>query len=138
MLKTIASFGRIATAMIGLAAASLASANIGVTGQDMELTAAHLQREIGMAQWLGDAAYWLWLSCGFAGIIAYCWISYRLIRRLLGHRRFRKSWYTEAEYRQLLQEIRADYRRGLPLHDDELQAIHSSLGNESKLGIGET
>jgi hypothetical protein len=135
MFKAIVESGRIGVATLGMAVSGLAGANVDKTGQNLDLPSAPWQ-DIGMAQGAGDAAYWIWLACGIVGIAAYLWISYRVIRWLLGHRRFRSSWYNAADYRRLLQDIREDQRRGVPLRDDELQVIRSWRGDEPVRGIG--
>ena len=45
-------------------------------------------------------------------LIAFAWLVYRIARRLLGHRRFRGTWYDEKQFQELLKMIDEDCARG--------------------------
>ena len=59
-----------------------------------------------------DAARWAWVGAGIALALVWCWAAYRILRRLLGHRRFRGTWYSAASYGQLMQVIWEDQQSG--------------------------
>lgn len=89
---------------------------------------------MGSGQGAGDALYWAWLLVGLVGAVAYSWLGYLLVRRVLGYRMFRGCWYSKPEYRALLQLIFQDSQRGLPLRDDEVKALQAWFKGDPLFG----
>ena len=86
---------------------------------------------LGIEEGLPDLWYCAWLLAGLLGAAAYGWVGYRLMRRLLGYRKFRGSWYNDGDYRQLLRLIYEDNRRGVAMRDDEVRALRAWLEDDS-------
>ena len=80
-----------------------------------------------------NIVYYAWFVAGILGAAAYGWGGYRLMRRLLGYRKFRGSWYNDRQYRQLLQLIYDDSRRGVAMRDDEVRALRAWLEDDANL-----
>lgn len=71
-----------------------------------------------------DGPYYLWLGLGIAGLLAWLFISHRVIRRLLGHRKFRGTWYNEQQFEVLLKVLQEDQQSGRRvMRHDELRLL---------------
>lgn len=67
---------------------------------------------------------YVWLTVGAVGLVAWAWLSYRILRRLAGHRKFGGRWYRRDEYERLIQVLWEDQQAGLRVMSHaELQAI---------------
>lgn len=68
-----------------------------------------------MAWWdsLGPSGpYFAWVIGGVCLFAGWAWISYRILRRVAGHRILRGAWYNDAQYRQLMQLLHEDQQSG--------------------------
>jgi hypothetical protein len=74
--------------------------------------------------------YCAWLLAGVLGAAANACFGYFLVRRVLGYRKFRGSWYAESEYRELMRLIYRDSQRGLPMPADEIRALREWMHAE--------
>lgn len=74
----------------------------------------------------GDTRTALWLAAGAIGLILWAWISYRLLRRLAGHHRFRGRWFNRTEYQRLMQVLWEDQQQGTRVMSHaELKALRA-------------
>ena len=71
---------------------------------------------LGIQSWwqaMGDAERWLiWMASGLLGLTLWGVVSYLVLHRLAGHRRFQGRWYSRAEYAQLMQVLWEDQQAG--------------------------
>jgi hypothetical protein len=80
-----------------------------------------------------DVLFWIWLGSGFLflAITAYLW--YRLMRRILGHRRFRGAWFNAQEFEALVDNIIERQQETLRVLDhDELLLVRERHGGRIK------
>ena len=73
---------------------------------DIEQTAlTYWHRAIEWWQAWPDGLFYVWLLGGILGFLMWAWFSHRMIRKILGHRRHRGSWYNEVQYAELMQML---------------------------------
>ena len=94
----------------------------------MDLPRWMLETQHQLAAWwssLGPAgAYYAWLGGGIVALLAWAWFSYRLLRRLAGHRKLRGAWHSEARYLELMQLLHEDQEAGRRvLSYEEIEAL---------------
>jgi hypothetical protein len=68
-----------------------------------------------IALWHGltpDDHYNLWLAGGAVWFIFLAWVSSRIMRKALGHKKFRGTWYNVEQYETLIKMIDEDSTRG--------------------------
>ena len=71
-----------------------------------------------------DDFYKAWLGSGVILFFLLGWVSYRIMRRALGHTKFRGTWYDEAQFETLIKMIDEDVKRGnRVMKADEMRAI---------------
>lgn len=64
-------------------------------------------------QALGDDGRWaIWLGIGLLGLVLWSSLTYLILRRLAGHRKFQGRWYNETEYARLMQVLWDDQQAG--------------------------
>lgn len=82
-----------------------------------------------------DGLYYVWLVGGVLFFVAWAWWSHRFIRKLLGHSRFRGSWYNAEQMEVLVKMIDEDNAKGLRvMKHDEMRLLRTwRFGRE---GIG--
>lgn len=51
----------------------------------------------------GAGQYYVWLVSGCIGLLAWAVITYYVIRKLLGHRKYLGTWYSQTQYQALMQ-----------------------------------
>ena len=59
-----------------------------------------------------DGPYYAWLIGGALIFSIWAWVSYRILRRLTGHRKLRGAWYNDAQYRKVMQLLHEDQQAG--------------------------
>ena len=59
-----------------------------------------------------QAAYYVWLASGVIGLLFWLWVSHRVIRRILGHRRYGGAWLNREQYHAAMQELQERERDG--------------------------
>ena len=76
----------------------------------------------------------LWLSIGWIALVLWAWGSYRLLRRIAGHRKFGGRWYDAGEYQRLMQVLLEDQKSGKRvLSHTEIRALREfRYGNSVK------
>lgn len=81
--------------------------------------------------------YNIWLSLGAAGLLTYLYVCYRLIRWILGHQRFRGTWYTPHQMQQLVNILDEDQASGRRvMQHDEIRLLRQwKYGTGSGLGF---
>lgn len=66
----------------------------------------------------------LWLTVGWVMLVLWAWTSYRVMRRLAGHRKFGGRWYEETAYARMIEALAEDQQTGRrDLSHSELQAL---------------
>ncbi len=72
----------------------------------------------------GDGPQLLWWSSGFFFFAALALIYHWLLRKILRHRKFRGTWYSERQFEVLLLQIREDQEKGnRVMRADEIQLL---------------
>ena len=81
-----------------------------------------------------DGPYYVWLAAGAVGALIWIWFAHRVIRKILGHRKYRGSWLNEPEYAKVMQVLQDAEREGRILQYQDAFALdayrtgkHSSL-----------
>ena len=66
--------------------------------------------------------YYVWLAAGVVGFLVWLWLSYHLVRRLLGHQRIYGVWFKPGELDPLLDRLEQREKNGtiLQLRDVNL------------------
>lgn len=84
----------------------------------------------------GEGPHKLWFYGGMAILLAILLFAYYLIRKLLGHRKFRGTWYNEQQWQALLKMTCEDQERGnRVLHRDEIKLLRKwELGRTKGFG----
>lgn len=68
--------------------------------------------------------YNLWMASGGVLFLALLWFSHFIMRKALGHRKFRGTWYNEEQYETLIKLIDKDSTRGnRVMKKDEMDAL---------------
>lgn len=81
--------------------------------------------------------YYAWLAAGVALLLLWLYASHRLMRRILGHRKWRDSWYTESEYQELINILYEDQRSGSRvMQHDEIEALRDWMYGSSFRSLG--
>lgn len=87
---------------------------------------------------LGPAAlYYLWLSSGLVGFLLLLFISHRVMRKLLGHRKFRGTWYNEMQFQELINILDEDQASGRRVmqHDEIVVLRQWKYGMQKGIGF---
>lgn len=80
-----------------------------------------------------DELYNIWAISGAILLLIWLYVSYGIIRRALGHRKFRGTWYNEHEFEQLLKMIHEDNERGhRVMRLDEMQLLRKWVFGNAK------
>jgi hypothetical protein len=84
----------------------------------------------------GDGPYQLWLYSGLAALCLCLICAYYLMRRLLGHRKFRGTWYNEQQWQELIKMTFEDQQKGSRvLRYDEVKLLRKwELGHSKGFG----
>ncbi len=68
--------------------------------------------------------WYLWFGSGVLGAIFFVAFAYWLIHRLLGHRKWRGTWYSERQFAELVQILWEDQCRGhRVMRHDEIKLL---------------
>jgi hypothetical protein len=71
-----------------------------------------------------DVRYAVWLASGLLLLLCLIFLSYRVIRYSIGHRKFRGAWFNDVAFANLLNSILRDQKEsGRVLEHDELRLI---------------
>lgn len=70
----------------------------------------------------GSGQYYVWLLSGCLGLLLWGIVAYRVIRKLLGHRKYLGTWYSPSQYQVLMQL----------LHEKQLAGSHVMAHAELK------
>ncbi len=71
-----------------------------------------------------DTVYYVWAGSGGLLFLILVWFSHLVIRKALGHRKFRGSWFNEDQFEALLKIIEEDCARGnRVMKNDEMQLL---------------
>jgi hypothetical protein len=70
--------------------------------------------------------YYLWIASGVVGLLLWAWISYRVIRLLLGHKKILGVWFRPGELDSLLDRLEQIAKNGtiLQARDMALLDLH--------------
>ena len=79
--------------------------------------------------------YNAWLASGVVLFLALAWISYRIMRKALGHTKFRGTWYNEHQFEELIRMIDEDVKCGnRVMKADEMRAVRKwRFGSEKSI-----
>ncbi|CAG4883759.1 conserved protein of unknown function [Georgfuchsia toluolica] len=84
----------------------------------------------------GSGPYYLWLSIGALFLLLLAIIAHAVMRRLLGHRKFRGTWYNEYQFQQLLKMTYDDQQRGhRVMRHDEMQLLRAWECDRTDWGV---
>ncbi len=68
--------------------------------------------------------YYLWAGSGAMILLLCLWVSYRVMRKAFGHRKFRGTWLDEQQFEALITMIDEDSKRGSRvMKHDEMQLL---------------
>jgi hypothetical protein len=71
-----------------------------------------------------DDLFNLWAASGGVLFLILLWFSHLVMRKALGHTRFRGTWYNERQYETLIKMIDEDSARGhRVMRSDEMDAL---------------
>jgi hypothetical protein len=104
----------------------------------MEYVAYYLLMAAGWWRSLGDAGpYYVWLISGVVGLLVWFYVAHLVLRRLLGHTKWRDSWYTEAQMQELINILAEDQSSGhRVMRHDEIELLRRwRTGDSSGLGL---
>lgn len=98
------------------------------------------QHQHAIAWWnsLGpDGPYYVWLASGAAGLIALVTTWYYVMRKVLGYRKFRGTWYNGQEFEGLLVILDRDQQAGnrVMRHDEIALLRQWKMGSYKGLGF---
>lgn len=84
-----------------------------------------------------DTRYSLWLGFGVGLLVAVVVIWYYWIRQLLGHRKFRGTWFNAREFQELINILKEDQDSGRRVMQyDEIQLLREwTLGSNKGVGL---
>jgi len=91
-----------------------------------------------VASGLGANGLWyLWFGAGVLGAVCFLVFAYWLIRRLLGHRKWRGTWYSASQFAELVQILWEDQCRGhRVMRHDEIKLLRKwQTGSVKGLGF---
>lgn len=99
---------------------------------------AFVQAALDYWHFLGPAApYYLWLAGGLLGLLLWLWLSHKFMRQLLGHRKFRGTWFTEEQLQELVNILHEDQARGRRvMHRDEILLLREWTQGKHYRGLG--
>lgn len=107
---------------------------------DIELTARQYQQQ-ALAWWssLGpDGPYYVWLVGGVFAAVLWLWFCHRMIRSILGHRKFRGTWYNADQLEVLVKMIDEDNAKGnRVMKHDEMALLRLWRFGSSKAGVSD-
>ncbi len=85
-----------------------------------------------------NGRYYAWLTLGLLALLFWVWLAHRVMRKLLGHRQFRGTWYNEEQFQHLLKLLDEDCAKGLRvMRHDELKLLRQwSLGTTRGISDG--
>lgn len=67
--------------------------------------------------------YYVWLVAGAIGFLIWLWLSYHLVRRLLGHRKIYGVWFRPGELDPLLDRLELSEKNGTILHARDVNLL---------------
>ncbi len=84
--------------------------------------------EDSVARWWFSLSYddlrAIWIAAGVVLAIALLWFSHWIMRRALGYRKFRGTWYSERQWQELINQLDADLKSGhRVMRHDEMQIL---------------
>lgn len=87
---------------------------------------------------LGPAApYYLWLASGGVGLMLWLWASHALMRKLLGHRKFRGTWFDRDQLQDLVNILHEDQASGRRvMRRDEILLLREWTQGKGYRGLG--
>lgn len=89
-----------------------------------------------LAIWQGltpEDFYNLWLAGGVVWFVFLFWLCYGIMRRALGHIRFRGTWYNARQWETIIKMIDEDNQRGhRVMRKDEMDALRMWRYGSSK------
>lgn len=104
---------------------------------DIDLKIAEWQKQATQAvQSLSpDELYNLWLAGGAVLFLALAWVSYRIMRKALGHVQFRGTWYDAFQAEVLVKSIDEDCQKGnrVMRHDEMSLLRRWRFGNDKTM-----
>ncbi len=65
-----------------------------------------------------DLQWDLWFGSGVAGLALWALVAHEVMRRLLGHRKHRGTWYNERQYAELMQLFEETAQVRVLQHED--------------------
>lgn len=81
-----------------------------------------------------NGQYYVWLATGVTCLLIWFWLAHRLVRRLLGHRKYWGTWLNQEQFEALLQDLHEREREGKILHyKDAFLLDRYRNGAESKM-----
>lgn len=85
-----------------------------------------------------DGPYYVWLAGGVVLFLAWAWFVHRLMRKLLGYRNFRGTWYNEEQFEILVKFIDEDNHKGhRVMRHDEMQLLRHWKYGTAKTGVSD-
>lgn len=73
---------------------------------------------------LGPAGpYYVWLASGILGLLFWAWLSYLLIRRLLGHKKIHGVWFKPGQIDPVLDRLELSEKSGTILHARDVDLL---------------
>jgi len=86
----------------------------------------------------GDGPYYAWIVLGVALLLFLAWMWHRLIRKILGHRKFRGTWYNTDQLEVLVKMIDEDNAKGnRVMKHDEMALLRLWRFGSSKTGLSD-
>jgi hypothetical protein len=86
---------------------------------------------------LGPAGpYYVWIASGVLGFTFLVAVWYRFFRKLLGHRKFRGTWYNPYQFQELVNILNEDQESGRRVMQHDEIALLRSWKYGMKGGIG--
>ena len=93
--------------------------------------------------WLWSVSFWqglspenlydLWLYGGVVWFLFLFWLCYGIMRRALGHVKFRGTWYSDQQWETVIKMIDEDNQRGhRVMRKDEMDALRMWRYGSSK------
>lgn len=68
-----------------------------------------------LIQWYlagGEGPMALWRWGGIVALVVWAWVAYRVMRRLMGHRKWLGTWYSAEQMEVIVQDLRAKQESG--------------------------
>lgn len=107
---------------------------------DIDLKLAQWQKQATQAlqSLSSEDLYNLWLVAGAVLFAVLAWVSYRIMRKALGHQQFRGTWHNENEIEVLVKMIDEDCQRGnRVMRHDEMSLLRKwRFGSNKAIGHG--